>query len=345
MKYSILGYKDISNDKNEDSLIIPSNIITMKGVSRPLTLVPIINGKPLYSKKIIAKPGDPDINFGNDVEGVLELPYAQNGLFTNKGLMETNSNPYLNMGMGTNFSNIPMPKYFTPPTPPTLEEYQKQQSEKYNNYDGSIPPSEESINKWNSQQDTFFNGKNKIETDPNNLQKMEASLKKYELDQQDQKGNPFIGAINPYGSWNMNNASVALGSFAGMKVDPNSKNADRQRVGKTLGIIGSAGKILLEGARNAFSGAGSMKVYQESLAEQQKRLAEQQRKQTMYYAQKGGEISNKEGLLSTGNFIYGNEKILESVPKIAYYRKLLQGKNILNAEFDSNTNEYIITYE
>lgn len=55
MKYSILGYKDISNDKNEDSLIIPSNIITMR-VNRPLTLVPIVNGKPLYSKKIIAKP-------------------------------------------------------------------------------------------------------------------------------------------------------------------------------------------------------------------------------------------------------------------------------------------------
>ena len=329
------GYLDNTETSKNSFNIIPSNIITMKGVSRPLTLVPIINGKPLYSKKIIAKPGDPDINFGNDVEGVLELPYAQIGMMTNP--------MFLNAFNG--ILNTPMPKYFAPPTPPTLEEYQKQQSEKYNNYDGSIPPSEESINKWNSQQDTFFNGKNKIETDPNNLQKMEASLKKYELDQQDQKGNPFIGAINPYGGWNMNNASVALGAFAGMKVDPNSKNADRQRAGKTLGIIGSSGKILLEGARNAFSGAGSMKVYQESLAEQQKRLAEQQRKQTMYYAQKGGEISNKEGLLSTGNFIYGNEKILESAPKIAYYQQLLQGKNILNKEFDANTNEYIITYE
>ena len=60
----------------------------------------------------------------------MELPYAQSQYgYVGKGVMETNSNPYLNMGMGTNFSNTPMPKYFTPPTPPTLEEYQKQQSE------------------------------------------------------------------------------------------------------------------------------------------------------------------------------------------------------------------------
>ena len=142
-----------------------------------------------------------------------------------------------------------------------------------------------------------------------------------------------------------NNASVALGAFAGMKVDPNSENAGKQRTAKTLGIIGSAGKILLEGARNAFSGAGAMKVYQEALDEQQRQQAKEYLNSGIQYYQKGGEIPNKEGLLSTGNFIYGNEKILESAPKIAYYQKLLQGKNILNKEFDANTNEYIITYE
>lgn len=45
--------------------------------------------------------------------------------------------------------------------------------------------------------------------------------------EQDQR-NPFIGAMNPYGGWNMNNASVALGAFAGMKTDPNSKNVGKQ---------------------------------------------------------------------------------------------------------------------
>ena len=301
MKYSILGYKDISNDKNEDSLIIPSNIITMKGVSRPLTLVPIVNGKPLYSKKIIAKPGDPDINFGNDVEGVLELPYAQSQYgYVGKGVMESNNNtnPYLLSQQlnNINFSDLTrkVTKNFYPEYDPNTGD--KGTPLQYNMVE-VLPTSSQSLPIGDDQ---YY--KDKI--DPNALQKIQADNTKTTLEN---NNNPFVGAINPYGGWNMNNASVALGTFAGMKVDPNSKNADRQRVGKTLGIIGSAGKILSEGARNAFSGAGAMKVYQESLAEQQRKLAEQQRKQTMYYAQKGGEINNKEGILSTGNFIYGND--------------------------------------
>ena len=331
------GYLDNAETSKNSFNIIPSNIITMKGVSRPLTLVPIVNGKPLYSKKIIAKPGDPDINFGNDVEGVLELPYAQNGVFTNKGLMETNSNPYLLPQLNNNLNFSDLTKESTKNFYP------------YNPYTGDLgTPTvlhgrESIVNYTPEKKDWSKELEGKV--DPNALQKILAEDTKSELDRQDQKGNPFIGAINPYGGWNMNNASVALGAFAGMKVDPKSKNADRHRVGKTLGIIGSSGKILLEGARNAFSGAGAMKVYQESLAEQQRKETENYLKSGVRYYQEGGKMPNKDGLLSTGNFIYGNEKILESAPKIAYYQKLLQGKNILNKEFDANTNEYIITYE
>ena len=333
------GYLDNTETSNNPLNIIPSNIITMKGVSRPLTLVPIVNGKPLYSKKIIAKPGDPDINFGNDVEGVLELPYAQKGFFTNRGLMEINSNPYLlpQLNNNLNFSDL-------------TKESTKNFYPEYNPYTGNkgtptVVNGIESISNNNPINTTLSDSELKAKIDPNALQKILAEGTKSELDQQEQKGNPFIGAMNPYGGWNMNNASVTLGAFAGMKVDPNSKNADRQRVGKTLGIIGSAGKILLAGTRNAFSGAGATKVYQESLAEQQRKETEKYLKSGVQYYQEGGEIPNKEGLLSTGNFIYGNEKILESASKIAYYQKLLQGKNILNKEFDANTNEYIITYE
>ena len=332
------GYLDNTETSKNPLNIIPSNIITMKGVSRPLTLVPIINGKPFYSKKIIAKPGDPDIDFGNDVEGVLELPYAQIGMMTNPMFLNT-FNGILN---ASNASQNP---------PITFDDLTKKSTKtfysEYNPYTGdkgtpTVVNGIESISNNNPINTTLSDSELKAKIDPNALQKILADKTKEE---QDQKGNPFIGAMNPYGGWNMNNTSVALGAFAGMKVDPNSKNADRQRAGKTLGIIGSAGKILSEGARNAFSGAGSMKVYQESLAEQQRKETENYLKSGVRYYQEGGEIPNKEGLLSTGNFIYGNEKILESAPKIAYYQKLLQGKNILNAEFDSNTNEYIITYE
>lgn len=303
MKYSILGYKDISNDKNEDSLIIPSNIITMKGVSRPLTLVPIINGKPLYSKKIIAKPGDPDINFGNDVEGVLELPYAQIGMMTNP--------MFLNAFNGIlNTPNAPQNH------PITFDDLTKKSTKtfypEYDPYTGNkgtptVVNGIESISNNNPINTTLSDSELKAKIDPNALQKILAEGTKNELDQQEQKGNPFIGAINPYGGWNMNNASVALGSFAGMKIDPNSENVGKQRTAKTLGIIGSAGKILSEGARNAFSGAGAMKVYQEALDEQQRQQTKEYLNSGIQYYQKGGEIPNKEGLLSTGNFIYGND--------------------------------------
>ena len=294
------GYLDNTETSNNPLNIIPSNIITMKGVSRPLTLVPIVNGKPLYSKKIIAKPGDPDINFGNDVEGVLELPYAQIGMMTNPMFLNT-FNGILN---ASNASQNP---------PITFDDLTKKSTKtfysEYNPYTGdkgtpTVVNGIESISNNNPINTTLSDSELKAKIDPNALQKILADKTKEE---QDQKGNPFIGAINPYGGWNMNNASVALGAFAGMKVDPNSKNVDKQRTAKTLGIIGSSGKILLEGARNAFSGAGSMKVYQESLAEQQRKETENYLKSGVRYYQEGGKISNKEGLLSTGNFIYGND--------------------------------------
>lgn len=42
-----------------------------------MTLVPSCKWIPQYNRKKIAKPGDSDIQFENDVEGVLEVPYAQ----------------------------------------------------------------------------------------------------------------------------------------------------------------------------------------------------------------------------------------------------------------------------
>ena len=299
------GYLDNTETSKNSFNIIPSNIITMKGVSRPLTLVPIVNGKPLYSKKIIAKPGDPDINFGNDVEGVLELPYAQVGMMTNPMFLNTfngimNAPNQLNtaldygMNMGGNdyMSNAG--------TGDPMKDIQKIY-ENTNNYNNSNLPYDPNLTNPNSWSTLYTSNQ------ANDRQKEEAAKVKQAQAQGEQKGNPFIGAINPYGGWNMNNASVALGAFTGMKVDPNSKNVGKQRTAKTLGIIGSSGKILSEGARNAFSGAGAMKVYQESLAEQQRKETENYLKSGVQYYQEGGEIPNKEGLLSTGNFIYGND--------------------------------------
>lgn len=48
---SITGYKDNSPHSNRSYNIIPGNLITMEGVSKSLTLVPIVNGVPQYNRK------------------------------------------------------------------------------------------------------------------------------------------------------------------------------------------------------------------------------------------------------------------------------------------------------
>ena len=70
------GYKRNSPDRNNSFNFIPSNKITMQGVDKPLTLIPVVNGKPMFDKKVIANPGDDDFDFGQ-VDGVLEIPMAQ----------------------------------------------------------------------------------------------------------------------------------------------------------------------------------------------------------------------------------------------------------------------------
>lgn len=89
MKISNSGYRDDSPDLKEKVLIIPSNIISMKGVSQPITAIPIINGKPDYSKRQVLQPEQDDFIF-EGAEAVLELPYAQVGLTTGLGATLTN---------------------------------------------------------------------------------------------------------------------------------------------------------------------------------------------------------------------------------------------------------------
>lgn len=79
MNYSTQGYRTNSPDRNNSYNVIPSNIISMKGVSQPITAIPIINGKPDYSKRQILQPEQDDFVF-EGAEAVLELPYAQTGL-------------------------------------------------------------------------------------------------------------------------------------------------------------------------------------------------------------------------------------------------------------------------
>jgi len=167
MKYSTTGYKDNSPDKNEGSLMIPGNLITMKGVSKQLTLIPIVGGKPQYGRKRIAKPGDSDIQFESDVESVLELPYAQVGTQL--------QNPYVQNFIDNQNSvpkiNTPPPAYFQPPQ-------------------GNVNMNPAGI--FSSNQSLNTSG-----IDPNLIQQKEA-----QKTTEKQKDQPFQGAINPYGGKN-----------------------------------------------------------------------------------------------------------------------------------------------
>jgi len=75
------GYRDDSPDKNNPYNIIPSNRISMKGVSIPLIGVPIIGGKPDFSGMQIMTPGEKEeYVFDFYAEAVLEVPLPSEDL-------------------------------------------------------------------------------------------------------------------------------------------------------------------------------------------------------------------------------------------------------------------------
>src|SRR5690554_5801203 len=81
MNYSTQGYRTNSPDRNNPYNVINSNIISMKGVSQPITAIPVINGKPDYSKKKVLQPEQEDVYF-EGAEAVLEVPFGQVGMTT-----------------------------------------------------------------------------------------------------------------------------------------------------------------------------------------------------------------------------------------------------------------------
>lgn len=288
------GYTEGTNTANNNYNIIPSSIITMQNVTKPLTLIPIIDGKPQYNMRKIANPGDPDIDFGNEVTGVIEIPYAQ----SDYGTIGNNPNPFPNMGTGINYnfnnSSLQLPN--TPNIGTNLYGFNQNFQNMGNN---DLDPSYEAY-KQNQQNQLPYtvdaNGVS-LKRDPNTLQQEAAEQTK--LNQQSYpKGAPFEGAINPYGGWNMANTSTFLGASI--------------EDGNTLGIIGSAGKLITEGLRNGFSGAAAMRRYNETREDYLKKDAAARQKAGEYWAgtyQGGGEVSRKNsGLLLTGNFLQGNDE-------------------------------------
>lgn len=295
--FSITGYKDSSPDKNNNYNVIPGRSITMQGVSKSLTLVPIVNGQPQYDRKRLAKPGDADIEFESDVEGVLEMPYHQIG-----GL--SGLNPYVLQGLqypvnnlqtaldygrgiaGNSYTENAMPAFQNPYVNNQANTNQiNPQTQPVVGDNGDLTP-------ISLQPKGIMMPDTQEMLDDNLRQQKEAVDTKFSLENrnnQQQRRNAFIGAINPYGGWNMENTATALGAFI------QDKNV--------LGTVASAGKLLLSGARNAFGGASARKVYNESLQEYDDKMQNAERTQGWHWLQKGGTV----GKLLTGNFIEGDD--------------------------------------
>ena len=268
---SITGYKDNSPHSNRSYNIIPGNLITMEGVSKSLTLVPIVNGVPQYNRKKIAKPGDSDIQFENDVEGVLEVPYAQADWGKIKSPLVIPPIDNSLEGITVYGNQSPSPYLTSAPTilPPTMEDIAE--AEKYKA----------------SQKDKMATALD-VPVDYNEVQRKAGE--EVQKNNVNSNNGAFTSPINPYGGWNMENTATALGAFA------QDKNA--------LGVVGASGKLLLSGARNALSGAGAYKILQEAANEKEQDLVDAQNKARRSYMQKGGEVEK----MMTGNFIKGNEE-------------------------------------
>jgi len=302
MKQSILGYKDSSPDNRENSLYIDGNLITMKGVSRPLTLIPIMNGKPQYGKRRIAHPGDDDIDFGEGVTGVIEMPYAQTGSYVG-GMQYAPQNLMASLNYAQGLSgNSYMENANTNLSNPYARQIPTQQiNQPYSLGTPPVPnfnaPSSYSENL--SPINTSLNGvimpNMQTELDSNLRQQQEA-LNITTQQKERKRRTPFVGAINPYGSFDLNSSATMLGASI--------------EDGNTLGIISSAGKILTSGLRNGLSGAAAVRRYNESYNDYLEADAEQRRKEGEYYTyQTGGSVTEKRpGLLLTGNFLEGNDE-------------------------------------
>ena len=343
------GYTRGSATEKNSHNFIPSRYITMKNVDKPLTLIPVVNGKPQYDKKVVANPGDPDIDFGEGVEGVLELPYAQ----SQYGML---NNPF-NMGISPFSQNDNAPYTTTPAVQnATVPNRGNNFGVKVNNpgiqnkglllnskklqedankplfgyvsgsIDTNVPTyNEMALKAVNPITDpTYGMKKTAVELDKTKKQS-DDFFNKYETpkqqgeqqgEQEEQEdedgldvGERFRSAGNPYGGWNMANSAAALGAFIQAK--------------NPLGIVASAGKLLTSGLRAGLSGSAAMRRYKGERDAYNKAMVESVRNRDLQYAQKGGlllggkgyakEEAGRQNIQQPGKLLTGN--FLEGNPE------------------------------
>ena len=318
MKISINGYKRDSLDNKESSLMINSNTLTMKGVDRPITAIPIIDGKPDYSQKVVLNPGDPDYTNPN-ASGFMEIPaYPTGGMFnrmydnyqyaplTDESQMFSQINPRFNANQ---LGNLPTLGGNT--SPKTV-----------NSYNGNTY-TQDQFGQWKDQSGNYVTQSNVIGT---NEQGEFTQAQSFKNDYEKPTPPPFDWSIlsNLNRRRGLQDSLVSAGQSFGFNADNINASPQAKKVAKGANLIrgiSSVGNALLEGASDFMQGMGQANLDREALEKYQedmrKALTKQRTTQThkeggTFYMQEGGQV--KDEMLLTEGYTSGIPQGSPQVP-------------------------------
>ena len=297
MKISINGYKRDSLDNKESSLMINSNTLTMKGVDRPITAIPIIDGKPDYSQKAVLNPGDPDYTNPN-ASGFMEIPaYPTGGMFnrmydnyqyaplTDESQMFSQINPRFNANQ---LGNLPTLGGNT--SPKTV-----------NSYNGNTY-TQDQFGQWKDQSGNYVTQSNVIGT---NEQGEFTQAQSFQNDYEKPTPPPFDWSIlsNLNRRRGLQDSLVSAGQSFGFNADNINASPQAKKVAKGANLIrgiSSVGNALLEGTSDFMQGMGQANLDREALEKYQEDMRKSLTKQrTTQVMQEGGQVKD-EMLLTEG---------------------------------------------
>ena len=324
MNYSTQGYKTNSPDRNNPYNVINSKVIGTDNMATSITAIPIINGKPDYSKRQVLHPNQGDFVF-EGAEAVLELPYAQVGLTT--GLGATLTNGFL---PNFNFNTSVIPQTTAPANP--IDNSGTVGNMDFNFYtgveQGSVLPQElnnpilhqrnlqiqQNNLDYGRQVDLYKNQYS--QPDPLNLRSTQEQLRQ-QMGIQDplQSQTDYNNAVQSVqdksttpntseqqgqtGSWwdmfnnidrthDLSSSLTRAGYGLGWSADNYDWASEQQRgiarTGNTLATIGAVGNALLKAGKDFFAGRAAANREQQAIKEYHEDMSNRMRDRNTYYA-------------------------------------------------------------
>lgn len=297
MNYSTQGYRTNSPDRNNSYNVIPSNIISMKGVSQPITAIPIINGKPDYSKRQVLQPGQDDFVF-EGAEAVLELPYAQTGLSYMGEIEPSEAFSFVN-GFLPNFNfNTSVIPQTTAPANPIGNSGAVEAIDFSSLYSGLDLPQVQVLG------DSFEDHRNLM------LQQAQDEINARKTPKKEQTGSWWDMFNNIDRTHDLSSSLTRAGYGLGWKADNYDWASPQQkkiaRTGNTLATVGAIGNTLLKAGKDFFSGMAAANREQQAVNEYHEKMSKRLQDRNTYYAtpyQEGGQIQDEKIL--TGGYTTG----------------------------------------